>query len=226
MIPALIVPSMHPELAARMFASVDVPVGRRIVIDNSGRSADPDAIRLPANLGVAASWNLGMKLAIDAPWWFITNDDVVFLPGTLAALVAKLADETPQVVCLAHGFEAFAINRAALETVGWFDENFHPAYCEDTDFEYRCRLAGVPVRQLALGLRHDRSATIKDDHYRTLNAGTYPRNFHYHVAKWGGNPRGGEVLASPFGQGAAPRDWTLDPRRLREQRWPRPNGGT
>lgn len=225
MIPVLIVPCLRPDLVGTLLASVDVAVGRRVVIDNGGSADVPDAIHLPANLGVGASWNLGLKLTIDAPWWLIVNDDVVFFPGTLARLVAQMADPSPRIVAL-DGFSAFGINTAALDAVGFFDENYHPAYVEDCDYEYRCRLAGVPIFSLVdARLQHERSSTIADPHYRKQNSRTYPANVQYHRDKWGGGARGGETLASPFGRGGALRDWTLDPARLRAQRWPRRDDG-
>src|SRR5512146_1915569 len=140
MIPVLAVPVLHPHLVEQMLATVDMPCVRRIVIDNGGRLGDlpgVHVIRLPGNLGVGASWNLAMKVTPRAPWWAIVNDDIEFAPGDLAALAEAMDDPTPRLVAL-DGFSAFGINRGALDAVGWFDESFHPAYCEDADYEYRC----------------------------------------------------------------------------------------
>ena len=37
------------------------------------------------------------------------------------------------------------IRRRVIETVGFFDEAFSPAYCEDTDYSYRTRQAGFKI---------------------------------------------------------------------------------
>lgn len=217
MIPVLAVPVLRPDLVAGMLASVDVPVGIVIVIDNGGAADVPGAhvVHLPANLGVAASWNLAMRLTPRAPWWAIVNDDVTFSPGDLAALAHAMADPEPRLVTLC-GFSAFGINRGALRAVGWFDESYHPAYVEDCDYEYRCKLAGVPIVPLARDTRHRNSSTIEIPRWGRANERTQPANIAYHIAKWGGAPRGGEVWAVPF-NGA--RALYPDPDRLADLAW-------
>lgn len=225
MIPVLGIPGLNrPDLLRRCLASLDVPVERLVVIDNSADGSIGDAaggaqvIDPGWNLGVAASWNLIMKTAPNAPWWAIVNLDVTFAPGDLARLAAAMTPE-PKVACLLR-FGAFGINRACLDAVGWFDENFHPIYCEDCDYEYRCRLAGVPIIDLPSGTQHleGGSVALHDGHVRD-NARTFPANHTYYQAKWGGPVRGGEVYRTPFDRGGWLGDWTLDPARLREQTW-------
>lgn len=221
MIPVLAVPVLRPDLVGRMLDSVDVSVDQLLVIDNgAGVDLAPwvSVVRLPSNLGVAASWNLAMKLTPRAPWWALVNDDVVFAPADLTRLAGAMADPAPRIATL-DGFAAFGINAAALALVGWFDENFHPAYCEDADYEFRCRLAGVPIVSIPAGLRHDRSATIQDPRYQAQNARTYPLNAAYYCSKWGGDLRGGETFTTPFNRGGHVRDWALDIARVRDQAW-------
>lgn len=218
MIPVLIVPCLRTDLVGQMLASVDVPVGRRIVIDNGGGVDLSDAIHLPVNLGVGAAWNLGFKLTIDAPWWLVVNDDVVFAPGDLDLIVGLMEDPQPKVVTL-DGFSAFAINFAALDLVGFFDESYAPAYVEDCDYEYRCRLAGVPIHVVRGGLSHARSSTIAVPQFAKANHRTYPANVAYHKAKWGGGVRGGEVYTSPFNRGGRWDEWRVSPARLRVHAW-------
>lgn len=221
MIPVLIVPVLVPGRVGDMLASIDVPVGLRLVIDQGAGFPPPagcHVIRLTGNIGVAAAWNLGIKASPLAPWWAIVNDDVVFAPGDLARLAAAMAGPAPRVVTL-DGFAAFGINQAALARVGWFDENFHPAYCEDADYEYRCRLAGVPIVSAPAGLRHERSSTISHPPYGAQNARTYPANYDYYRRKWGGSLRGGERFTSPFDAGGTPADWTLQFDRIRDLTW-------
>lgn len=227
MIPVLIVPVLSGRRVHDMLASVDVPVGLRLIIANGADIDETDAhvIRLPRNIGVAAAWNLGIKATCRAPWWAIVNDDVIFAPGDLGRLVAAMADPAPRVVTL-DGFAAFGVNQATLARVGWFDENFHPAYVEDCDYEYRCRLFDVPIVELPAGLRHDRSATIRQAHYATENARTYPANREYYRHKWGGEIRGGERFESPFGAGGSPAEWTLNHGRLTWLSWREPGETT
>jgi len=222
MIPVLGVPTLYRyDLLERMLASVDETWDRLVVIDNGGKCPPlwkAHVVSLPANLGVPASWNLIMKVTPDAPWWAIVNDDIEFAAGDLASLCEAMADPAPRVVTL-DGFGAFAINRACVDRVGLFDENFVPAYCEDADYEYRCKLAGVPILSIPAGLRHDRSTTIAEPRYKAENDRTYPLNRTYFGVKWGGDLRGGETFDSPFDSGAGVDEWSLDFPRLREQAW-------
>lgn len=217
MIPVLAVPVLVPGRVEAMLASVDVPVERTLVIDQGAHLPFAD-IHLPHNIGVAAAWNLVFKVTPHAPWWAIVNDDLVFGSGDLGRLVSHMDHASPRVVTL-DGFAAFGINQAALDRVGFFDENFMPAYCEDADYEYRCRLSGVPITSAPSGIRHARSSTIADPHYRNENARTYPENLAYYRAKWGGPLRGGERFTSPFDSGSDPSVWAANPRRRRTLDW-------
>lgn len=216
MIPVLAVPVLLPHRVDAMLASVDVPVGRLVVIDNGAGVDVPGAIHLPHNIGVAASWNLAIKLTPDAPWWAIVNDDIVFAPGDLARLAAGMDTEAPRIVTL-DGMAAFGINRAVIKAVGWFDEDFVPAYCEDADMEYRCLLRGIPIIPLPAYLRHERSSTIADPRYGRQNGRTYPANAQWFIRKWGGPLRGGERYTVPFD--GTPPGPNPDIDRLSDLRW-------
>lgn len=217
----------RPDLLARFLDSIDErwPV---VVIDNSDGDEIaavceryPGDLRLvcpPANLGVAASWNLVIRSFPDEPWWCIANADTQLAPDDLAHLADEMAQGGPRWVGMNGDWRVFGLSSEAVDTVGLFDENFHPIYCEDADYEYRCTLAGVPWYFIDGGATHEGSAAIRSG-YGAENARTYPANRTYYEAKWGGPLRGGETFASPFDRGGSVRDWTLDLWRLRELRW-------
>jgi GT2 family glycosyltransferase len=225
MIPVLGVPILNrPDLLDKMLASIDVPVGRTVIVDNGEvvDSRDRATVICPGhNLGVAASWNLVIRTTPDAPWWAMVNFDLVFAPGDLARLAEHMdASIGPLgMVALLGTFSAFGIDRAAIDRAGLFDENLYPAYMEDNDFDYRCRLAGVPMAGLPAGLSHDISSTIRSsDAYRRENARTFPLNAAYYQEKWGGPPRS-EVFTTPFNAGGDLRSWRLDLNRIAAQSW-------
>jgi hypothetical protein len=211
----------------RMLSSIDHDVEQVIVIDNGdcfeGQWRVTTHLRLPHNLGVSASWNLGIKASPRAPWWLIVNSDIEFAPGDLAQVAAAASSE-PGIwhATEAADFAAFAISHSAIEVIGLFDENFVPAYYEDNDYARRAHLAGVPRHFLSAGLRHAGSAVIgSDKHYRRENDRTFPANRERYLAKWGGLP-GEERFTTPFNAGGDIADWTLDVRRLRHLTWRRP----
>lgn len=225
MIPVLGVPHLaNPELLHAMLGSIDVPVDTTVVVDNSAtaelRGLDRPATRVLSmhhNMGVGASWNLIIKNTPNAPWWAIVNSDIRFAPGDLAKLAEAMTEDAG--IVLAHGFAAFGISRRAVGEVGWFDENFVPAYCEDNDYAYRCRLAGVEVRAIETASYHMKSATLyHSPDRRRENERTYPLNVAYYEAKWGGT-MGEERYTTPFDRGHGPNDWQLSIERLDWMTW-------
>jgi GT2 family glycosyltransferase len=153
-------------------------------------------IKMPANLGVAGSWNLGIKAAPFAPWWLITNFDVEWPAGSLRMFNEQasggdvLLAQSPQPYC------AFAVGEDVVQRVGLFDEAFHPAYFEDNDYELRCAIEGVKVRRSTIPIVHHNSSTI--GYFGEINNRTYASNAEYMNGKRS-NP--------------GPGGWSLDRRR-------------
>jgi len=228
MIPVLGIPVIgRPDLLARCIASIDHPIARLVIIDNSPDGGIADGIALPAgtiitrppsNLGYAGSINHVLRTLPDAPWWAIANADTMFGMGDLASLDAVMASGQAGWVGVID-WRVFGLTFDAVARVGLWDENFHPAYCEDADYEYRCTLAGVRWGFIPGSSTHVGSVTIQEGHYAQRNAVSYPANRAYYRAKWGGELRGGEAYSTPFGAGGDVGDWRLDIRRLRDQRW-------
>lgn len=236
MIPVLGIPVLNrPDLLRSCLRSIDTEVGRLIIIDNSGTGEMGDAamdelplttnlviVDAPHNLGVAASWNLIIRSTVDAPWWCIVGADTRFGRGDLETLAGAMLTDEPAVRCLFR-FGAFGINLEAVRKVGWFDENFHPIYCEDADYEYRLRLAGYPDRDIPTSMtEHAEGGSVtyrSDPELAARNRATYPSNVDYYRRKWGGSLRGGEAFATPFNRGGSIRDWTLEIDRLRDNDW-------
>lgn len=224
MIPVLAAPTLYrTDLLTRMVASIDTEVETLLVIDNGGRvpaEFPAHVVHLPHNLGVGAAWNLIFKLTPRAPYWLICNDDIAFNPGELANVEAAMEDPSPKIGMLL-GFAAFAINQAALELTGFFDENFHPAYCEDNDMSWRAKQAGVPLVEIEGSPIHEGSATIRGhDIYMSQNGRTFSPNLVYYAEKWGGRP-GQETYTTPFDRGGDIRSTELSIGRLNEHAWAR-----
>jgi GT2 family glycosyltransferase len=174
MIPVLIVPVLNqPELLYNMLESIDCKVEKLIVVDNGGHVsrhvvadinrehiANRYVWRFPSNLGVPVSWNLGIKSTPFAPWWLVSNFDVVFPSGALAefAQLSHLGriviSNEPANWCL------FTIGAQVVEQVGLFDEGIHPAYFEDLDYLRRCQAHGVDVHNSGIRVNHKNSSTL------------------------------------------------------------------
>jgi len=176
----------------------------------------PSVIYYPigANRGVSRSWNEGMLAAYadHADVVIIANDDIVFAPGDLTKIAEKAALCRDQYIVSCAGFHqylnkripslgyaCFAINPIAIEKLGCFDENIFPAYCEDVDYAYRARLAGLHEENCPdTQLTHAGSKSIlSDPALRRQNATTHGLNYQYYRRKWGGDG-GHETYKHPF----------------------------
>jgi len=203
----LIVPVLNRyDLLQKMLDSVDVPVEHLLVIDN-GTGADLSfsdkfkrvtVLAMPANQGVAGSWNLGIKCFPYAERWFIASNDVVFEPGALEMLAQARRDEITLTGDAPH-WQAFALGDEAVSDIGLFDESLFPAYFEDNDYMRRAEFVGVNIRRLELKLTHANSSTIKAG-YLDKNAKTFASNDRYYQSK---------IANNDYTSGS----WSLDIRR-------------
>jgi GT2 family glycosyltransferase len=215
MLPNLTVPVLNRyDLLQRMLSSIDYPVKHLLVIDNGASMVMedmevdvPDCVEfttylpMPANLGVAASWNLGIKSFPYDDRWFFASNDVVFKPGALERLCEASTDEITLSKMFPH-WHAFSVGYEAVRRLGLFDEAFFPAYFEDNDYNTRANRFGVSIRKLDIPADHDNSSTLKSDPvFQALNGDTFARNQAYYQAK---------IKHQNFGPGG----WDVERRRL------------
>jgi GT2 family glycosyltransferase len=178
-----------------MLDSVDVTVQHLLVIYNgasvmaqplelklSDKFVKVTHLQMPANLGVAGSWNLGIKSFPYAHRWFIVSNDVVFRPSALEKLATARRDEITLTGQAPH-WQAFVLGDEAVSNLGLFDEcGFFPAYFEDNDYMRRAEFAGVNIRRIDIDLDHDNSSTIKAG-YQQKNSKTFFANQRLNQAK-------------------------------------------
>lgn len=105
------------------------------------------------------------------------------------------------------GWHLIGITTHTLRVVGPFDDGFHPAYYEDTDYLYRMGLAGLPSPrengrawpQIVVNFGDRGTAlSIHRGHVRP-NFGELRARY---IAKWGGD-QGHETYRTPWGSGLA-----------------------
>jgi GT2 family glycosyltransferase len=202
------------DLLQRMLDSLDYPIGHLLIIDNGSSTVEqafeldvPDVVEhttylpMPANLGVAASWNLGIKSFPYADVWFFASNDMAFSPGDLERLSEARTDEITLSGMFPH-WQAFSVGYEAVRRLGLFSEGFFPAYFEDNDYTQRAEYHGVPIRLIDLNVSHDNSSTINsDDHFKRRNNETFFRNQERYHAK---------MDAGDYGPGV----WDVELRRL------------
>lgn len=209
----LIVPVLNRfDLLKRMIESIDVNA-TVFVINNSGVIQDDfyhenDSVsvnvhwlELPSNLGVASSWNLGIKMLPFETRWFISSADCYFQPGDLDLLKTAKTDALTLCSKFPH-YQTFAVGEEVVKSIGLFDESLHPIYFEDNDFERRMNKAGLRVDRLPLQLGHDNSSTINSDvKFSLRNEVTFRNNKKYFDQK---------IACNDFSEGR----WDLQVRRI------------
>ena len=189
MLPNLTVPVLNRyDLLQRMLDSIDYPVQTLLLIDNGGEMPAlnlPDTVQdcrilsLPSNLGVATSWNLGIKLFAEQPVFYFSSADTQYQPGALEILATAAEDEITLCEQTPH-WQTFAIGWRVVEQIGLFDESFYPIYFEDTEYTARAALAEVVITKKPITVVHDNSSTINsDEHYQARNGETYIKNLDY-----------------------------------------------
>ena len=210
MLPNLIVPVLNRyDLLRRMFQSIDYPIRDLIIIDNGGEFYDVlhsefvenvRVLNLPSNLGVAASWNLGIKLFPHDDRWFFASNDMVYGPGALESLSAARRDE----ITLSDMFpfwHTFCIGEEVVKRVGLFDEALYPAYFEDNDYQRRALHQNVHIRSISIPTRHENSSTIRSSNeLNEKNTQSFRLNSIYYNDK---------MARQDYGQGT----WSLSRRR-------------
>lgn len=95
-------------------------------------------------------------------------------------------------------FACFMVRPTITKAVGWFDENFAPAYFEDNDYHRRILISGRKAYS-------DNNALMFHYGSQTQNANSFPvvpsfqfeLNRAYYINKWGGEP-GHECFDRPY----------------------------
>lgn len=189
MITTIVIPVLNRhDLLTRCIDSIPDRVKNILVIDNGDAYTASDerarVLRMPSNLGVPASWNLGIKLYPHEPGWLLLNSDAWLHDGALDVLDGEC--ETTNVVLAGHPPWCCAwIGADVVDRVGLFSEIFYPAYMEDVDYEERCYRLGVSIASSSARIGHDNSSTIRSDEaLRRQNDRTHQVNNDLFAQRW------------------------------------------
>lgn len=177
-------------LLRNCLSGMDVDWRHLLIIDNSENSEckefegkGAEILYFPENIGVAKSWNIALRA--DCDWTFFVSCNAVF-PNGFSEVLTELNKATEYAMLTTMAWHCNAISRKCVEQVGYFDENFYPAYFEDTDYYYRMRLAKIPIQIPVLNIPGYSSRQSN-----SLDKGLQV-NFleleKYYIEKWGGKP--------------------------------------
>lgn len=195
MIPVLIIPVLNRyDLLNQSLDSIDYEVEELLIINNGleenysyNSNKNIKRVRilsLPSNLGVAGSWNLGIKLYPHAPFWTISSADTIIPDGWIKKIIEMSGRE---YFVQGWGYNFFTIGEDIVRNVGLFDEYIYPAYYEDNDYSDRIIIAGLEDRIINSGLHLDPtkgSQTIySDSNFMNRNHYTFEKNKEYYLSK-------------------------------------------
>lgn len=198
----VVVPVIAPReatAAARRTWDIDSP--RLLVVDNTPDGAYAEGPWLyhhanGENLGVAASWNVGLDY----------DADLTIIMSSYLELDDGLAKTCDRIVSVANEFgcvtwcamHLFAMSRKTVDICGRFDENFRVAYSEDCDMIRRwelggCHTADAPMPKIAVPSVCPQARSI------TLGLASPPiaENRERYIRKWGGDFTQ-ETFVTPF----------------------------
>lgn len=176
----------------------------------------------PWNAGCAGSHNIGLKhfetepdldfLIIMSPSCDWESEDVT----DFAKAIEASEKEEKKYMYIANGqfrtdMHAFAITRKNFEIVGYYDENFHPVYFEDTDYCQRQKIAGIERTELFVPRKSRQlgGGAAKDPRVWWQYLKSAQRIHDYYSEKWGGEHMS-EKYTHPFNDpNLTIKDWTL-----------------
>jgi len=173
------------------------------VIDNGKQNLKSDKNVIvhteDENLGVAKSWNkicdIGFKSVNHV---LLVNDDVFLGYGEkeVNRIISSMQIGISQSM---HLWSVVLIRKDIFDEIGRFDEQFYPAYLEDSDYIYRLNLVGkrqgIDTRLNPKVVKHGGTWESKPEvvsQYLNQNREKY-------VAKWGGLPFL-ETFTNPYNQ--------------------------
>jgi GT2 family glycosyltransferase len=178
---------------------MDYPIDNLLIIDNSNSYQMPSNLKvhenlkntkcqvlnMPANMGVAGSWNLGIKCFPHAPYWLISSNDNHWMPGGLKKMSELSAPD--KLVMSNQAWNGFSLGGDIVKKIGLFDENFYPAYSEDSDYMLRIQYAGLDkniVWSTSAIYQVQASMTVHSDRkFYEKNVFTNKRNAEYRFIK-------------------------------------------
>jgi GT2 family glycosyltransferase len=209
-IPVIIIPTLNRyDLLDSMLDAINYPVENILIIDNgNGYKTDKNVkvLNLPANLGMSASWNLGIKLFPHVKYWLFASSDTTWGENSLKEI--DEASGPDKLVLTNDAYGCFSVGENVIETVGLFDEYFYPIYFEDNDFNERVARFCHPDTIVSTSIQTAPtlgSQTINSDpNLRNRNHETFLKNEEYYNYK----------AANEFKQS---KEWSLS--RRREQEW-------
>lgn len=210
-IPVLIVPILNRyDLLESMLDSINYPIDNILIIDNGGSfKTDKENVKvlnMPANLGLSAAWNLGIKCYPHEKYWLFASADTVWGENALKEIDEMSGSD--KLILTNDAYGCFSVGENVVEKVGLFDEYFYPIYFEDNDFHERvarfCPENTIVSTSIQTAPSQGSQTINSDDKFKNVNHQTFVKNEEYYKYKQTTNFE-------------HPKSWSLS--RRRDQEW-------
>ena len=205
-----IVPVILPDMAEYCLENYELDPSLMLIVDNTPdsycRKFEARGFQIsyhPHNLGLAASWNRGVKrLEAGELLWIITQS--MIFPHGYQVLVDAAQKASRWGVMSYHNWHLMGITKEAFDLLGAFDENYYPAYYEESDWMRRKDVYNAthdgevfqPTVHIYCGCQGNNITYRRG----VVNVAPWDPNFSgklYYMAKWGGDG-GQERFVIPF----------------------------
>lgn len=227
------------DLLERFFNGIDIHIDKISVIINNRKLKNEKIIsdiqkKFPQtefldcgyNIGISASWNLLIKKCLieGDQFSFISQDDMSFSSGELKKVANHFQNNQDADIITYWGFGLFCVSKRCIEKVGFFDENFYPAYYEDTDYCRRMTLCkeNLKIKENKIQAIHGDEQSINGGcTTNTVKNGTVCAgvNSLRYTLKWGGTHTN-ETYITPYNNpNLTIKDWTVDISSILTNRW-------
>ena len=104
----------------------------------------------PHNQGVAGSWNILCDAIFEKHDHALILNDDIYLGRNEFEINTLINQERRDFYVSPRDWAVFILPRKTWREIGKFDTYFHPAYCEDNDYEYRMNLARKDIVKLPI----------------------------------------------------------------------------
>lgn len=189
-IPVLIVPILNRyDLLESMLQSINYPIDNILIIDNGGhfktKKENVKVLNMPANLGLSAAWNLGIKCYPHSKYWLFASADTVW--GNSALKEIDDLSGSDKLILTNDAYGCFSVGENVIEKIGIFDEYFYPIYFEDNDFHERvarfCPENTIMSTDINAAPEMGSQTINSDDKLKNINHETFIKNQEYYKYK-------------------------------------------
>jgi GT2 family glycosyltransferase len=140
------------------------------------------------NIGVAASWNKLCKIIFEKHNHALIINDDVYLGYNTDVVNSVIEKYEYSLVQSYVSWSVILMSKYMYDYIGEFDEIFHPAYYEDSDYLYRMKLKGIRQDvEAELNPQTVRISMTQERDPELVNASMQANRLRY-IEKWGNSP--------------------------------------